>query len=90
MRPKTIQRKPPYCQLSRQYGAMANLYLEEKMLVLKWANKGSGRIMDLHNDGRLMSFMERQEKYDIPSRHFFKFLQIKHLCLFLKTTHLTS
>ena len=49
-----------------------------------WFNKGAAKILDLYAEGSLMSYNQLCEKYDIPRRHFFKYLQLKH---FILSTH---
>lgn len=42
-----------------------------------WNNNGLRRISDLYKDGNLMSFVILKDRFDIPSKHFFKFLQVR-------------
>lgn len=46
-----------------------------------WADKGVQKIGDLYDQGTLLTFNELSIKYLIPSKHFFKFLQLKHFIL---------
>lgn len=43
-----------------------------------WFNKGVEKISDLYVEGNLLSYIQLCEKYDIPRKHFFKYLQLKH------------
>lgn len=49
-----------------------------------WFNRGIEKILDLFVEGNLMSYNQLCEKYDIPRKHFFKYLQLKH---FILSTH---
>lgn len=42
-----------------------------------WATRGICKVMDLHKEGKLVSFEELTNKYDIPRTHFFKYLQLR-------------
>lgn len=42
-----------------------------------WMNKGVCKLGDLYNDGVLMSFEQLTNKYDLPKKHFFKYLQVR-------------
>lgn len=42
-----------------------------------WYNRGIKKVKDLYEDGNLMSFEGLKRKYDIPSVHFFKYLQTR-------------
>lgn len=42
-----------------------------------WADKGIAKIADLFQDGVLMSFEKIKQKFDLPAKHFFKYLQIR-------------
>lgn len=46
-----------------------------------WFNKGVENISDLYVEGNLMSYNQLCEKYDIPRKNFFKYLQLKHFLL---------
>lgn len=43
-----------------------------------WHAKGIQRVLDLYTDGVLLTFNQICEKYQIPSKHFFKYLQLKN------------
>lgn len=43
-----------------------------------WFNQGIKNVCDLYQNDSLMSFEQLKNKFDIPSKHFFKFLQIRH------------
>lgn len=49
-----------------------------------WFDKGVEKISDLYAEDTLMSYNQLCEKYDIPRKHFYKFLQLKH---FVLSTH---
>lgn len=42
-----------------------------------WLNKGIVRLMDLYEDNILMSFDNLVSKFNIPRKHFFKYLQLR-------------
>lgn len=42
-----------------------------------WATKGICKVMDLYKEGKLVSFEELRNEYDIPQTHFFKYLQLR-------------
>lgn len=42
-----------------------------------WNIKGVQKMMDLYADGVLLSFDQLCQRYQIPKKHFFKYLQIK-------------
>lgn len=42
-----------------------------------WATRGICKIMDLYKEGKLVSFEELRNEYDIPRTHLFKYLQIR-------------
>uniref|UniRef100_A0A3B3YM34 Reverse transcriptase domain-containing protein n=1 Tax=Poecilia mexicana TaxID=48701 RepID=A0A3B3YM34_9TELE len=42
-----------------------------------WMNKGLNKIGDLYSEGVLMSFEQLVNKYSLPQKHFFKYLQIR-------------
>lgn len=46
-----------------------------------WNEKGVQKIMDLYHDGVLLSFDALSQKYQLPKKHFFKYLQIKSYML---------
>lgn len=41
-----------------------------------WANKGVGKVQDLYKEGIFILFEELLTKYDIPRKHFFKYIQL--------------
>lgn len=43
-----------------------------------WASKGINSISSLYVDGKFGSFAQLSQLFDLPSSHFFRFLQIKH------------
>lgn len=43
-----------------------------------WFNKGVQKISDLYLNGELLTFAELRQTYNIPLKHFFKYLQLKH------------
>lgn len=42
-----------------------------------WAEKGIGTISDLYFEGTLLRFDQLCQKYGIPQKHFFKYLQLR-------------
>ncbi len=46
-----------------------------------WFDKGVEKISDLYAEDSLMSYNQLCEKYDIPRKHFYKYLQLKHFVL---------
>ena len=47
-----------------------------------WAERGISKVMDMYNeDGLLYSFDDLKTIYNIPSKHFFKYLQIRSYIL---------
>lgn len=42
-----------------------------------WMNKGLRKIGDLYSDGVLMSFEQLSNNYNLPKKHFFKYLQVR-------------
>ena len=46
-----------------------------------WLSKGIVNLLDLYNDNTLMSFDELKAKYDVPQKHFFKYLQLRSFIL---------
>lgn len=43
-----------------------------------WAAQGIAKVADLYDDsGTLMTFEDLKSKYDIPTKHFFKYLQLR-------------
>ncbi len=42
-----------------------------------WMDKGISKIADLYSEGTLMSFQQLIDKYNLPRKHFFKYLQIR-------------
>ena len=46
-----------------------------------WLSKGINKILDLYKDNILMSFDELKAKYDVPQKHFFKYLQLRSFIL---------
>lgn len=42
-----------------------------------WLNKDIVKLLDLYKDNNLMSFDELKAKYDLPQKHFFKYLQLR-------------
>lgn len=42
-----------------------------------WMYKGAKQVKDLYKDGTMMSFQQLMKEYDIPQKHFFKYLQIR-------------
>lgn len=46
-----------------------------------WLNKGVVKLQDVYKDYTLMSFNELKAKYDIPQKHFFKYLQLRSFIL---------
>lgn len=40
-------------------------------------NKGIVKIQDVYEDHNLMSFSELMAKFDLPQKHFFKYLQLR-------------
>lgn len=44
----------------------------------QWKELGICTIKDLYLDGALASFMQLQQKYNLPKNHFFRFLQIRN------------
>lgn len=42
-----------------------------------WAEKGIGKIADLFQDGVFMSFETVRQIFDVPAKHFLKYLQIR-------------
>lgn len=42
-----------------------------------WATKGIHKVMDLNKEGKLASFEELRNEYDIPWAHLFKYLQLR-------------
>ncbi len=46
-----------------------------------WADKGIRKIADLYVNNTLMSFEEIVNTYNIPTKHFFKYLQIRNFIL---------
>lgn len=45
-----------------------------------WARKGVQKI-DLYIDGNLLTFAQLCQRYCIPKKHFFKYLQLKHFII---------
>lgn len=43
----------------------------------RWKAKNIVFVRDLYSEGNLMSFQHLQQTYDLPSAHFFRFLQIR-------------
>ena len=43
----------------------------------QWMNRGLGMIKDLYSEGTLMSFQQLIDRYDLPRKHHFKYLQIR-------------
>ena len=41
-----------------------------------WLNKGIIKLQDVYKDNTLMSFNELKAKFDIPQKHFSKYLQL--------------
>ena len=46
-----------------------------------WMNKGIVKLQDVNEDYTLMSFNELKAKFDIPQKHFFKYLQLRSFIL---------
>ena len=46
-----------------------------------WLSKGIVNLLDLYNDNTLMSFDELKARYDVPQKHFFKYLQLRSFIL---------
>lgn len=42
-----------------------------------WAVKGIGKIADLFQEDVFMSFEVIRKKFDLPAKHFFKYLQVR-------------
>ena len=42
-----------------------------------WMYKGIRQVKDLYEEGIMLSFQKLMRKYDIPQKHFFKYLQIR-------------
>lgn len=42
-----------------------------------WLNKGLSTIGNLYSEGVLMSFEQLINKFDLPKKHFFKYLQVR-------------
>ena len=42
-----------------------------------WADKGIGQIADLFQEDVLMQFEDIRKQFDIPAKHFFKYLQVR-------------
>lgn len=52
-----------------------------------WMNRVVHKIGDLYSDGVLMSFEQVSNKYNLPKKHFFKYLQVRSfITSLLKTT----
>ena len=43
-----------------------------------WATKGVKCIGNLYKNGKLLTFEQIYEEHDIPKKHFFKYLQLRH------------
>lgn len=48
-----------------------------KWITTSWTGKGVRKTEDLYMNDKLMSFKELVIKYDIPRKHFFKYLQVR-------------
>lgn len=46
-----------------------------------WLNRGIITLQDLYKDCNLMSFDELKAKFDVPQKHFFKYLQLRSFIL---------
>lgn len=53
----------------------------------KWIELGINRVKHLFREGKLMGFMELQEKYNLENSEIFKYIQLKH---FVQTLSFTS
>lgn len=45
---------------------------------LEWGKRGLKCIEDLYIDDKFMSFLQLQEKFQLPQSHFFRYLQIRN------------
>ena len=52
-----------------------------------WADKGIKIVADLYSSKQLMSFEEMAHSFEIPGKHFFKYLQIRN---FISTSQQNS
>lgn len=43
-----------------------------------WREKGLSLLKHFYIDGRLVSFQQLRDQYNLPNSHFFRFLQIRH------------
>lgn len=46
--------------------------------LLTWRSKGVSELGHLFDDGQLRSFQELRQEFSLPSKDFYKFLQIRH------------
>uniref|UniRef100_A0A671WUW6 Reverse transcriptase domain-containing protein n=1 Tax=Sparus aurata TaxID=8175 RepID=A0A671WUW6_SPAAU len=46
-----------------------------------WMNKGIVKLQDIYENYNLMSFSELKAKFDLPQKHFFKYLQLRSFIL---------
>uniref|UniRef100_A0A669E357 Reverse transcriptase domain-containing protein n=1 Tax=Oreochromis niloticus TaxID=8128 RepID=A0A669E357_ORENI len=56
----------------------------------EWLNKGVAKLQDLYEEYSLMSFSELRAKFNIPQKHFFKYLQLRSFILAHLTLELLS
>ena len=77
------EKKRLYLYLA-QYGGMIILYLVERLGFRLWAENGVWKLKDLYKDGVLMSFTDITDKFKIPKKHYYKYLQIRN---FIRTAY---
>ena len=43
----------------------------------QWMDRGLGKIKDLYEEAILMSFSQLKNKFDLPGKHHFKYMQLR-------------
>lgn len=73
-----IQDTPPISQFSPIWGNMDFRAGRADGGFKLWADRGVGKIGDLYMNGNFLTFDQMCQTYNIPKKHFFKHLQLKH------------